>query len=242
MPNASVRVEIAAEPEPTPDRADAVDLDNPAPPVARTYSIDIVESAPHGKKDDEHTEHYDGVSLADIATKLATSTRVKVETKLDLTTPAHRAADLPTGNFPIKAKTGTVVKVPPAKFAGSESARTGINGLAIADNVTMVMVPDLATVARRDDGTIDHRLWKSVQLALINHCEGQPNRMAVLDTPPDLEPAAGQGVARRRQLQHELRSVVLPVDRSREPGRHQRRHRGDGPAVWSHGGGVGAHR
>ena len=42
----------------------------------------------------------------------------------------------------------------------------------------MVMVPDLITAATKDDGTIDLDLWKSVQLGLINHCEGQANRMA----------------------------------------------------------------
>jgi len=31
-------------------------------------------------------------------------------------------------------------------------------------------------------------MWKSVQLALINHCEGQANRMAVLDAPPGMSP------------------------------------------------------
>jgi hypothetical protein len=80
------------------------------------------------------------------------------------------------------------VAVPGRAFAGSESARTGISGLTIADDVTMVMVPDLVTAATKDDGTIDLGMWKSVQLALINHCEGQANRMAVLDAPPGMSP------------------------------------------------------
>jgi phage tail sheath protein FI len=69
-------------------------------------------------------------------------------------------------------------------FTGSETARTGIEGLVLHENVTMVMVPDLITAATKDDGTIDLNLWKSVQLTLINHCEGQANRMAILDAPP----------------------------------------------------------
>ena len=52
----------------------------------------------------------------------------------------------------------------------------------------MVIVPDLVTAATKEDGTIDLDLWKSVQLALINHCEGQANRMAVLDAPPGMNP------------------------------------------------------
>jgi hypothetical protein len=50
------------------------------------------------------------------------------------------------------------------------------------------MVPDLVTAATQDDGSVDLGMWKSVQLALINHCEGQANRMAVLDSPPGMTP------------------------------------------------------
>ncbi|MEZ5262316.1 MAG: hypothetical protein R2755_11205 [Acidimicrobiales bacterium] len=47
------------------------------------------------------------------------------------------------------------VVVPTKEFAGSETARTGINGLVIADDVTMVMVPDLINAARKEDGSVD---------------------------------------------------------------------------------------
>ena len=56
----------------------------------------------------------------------------------------------------------------------------------------MVMVPDLITAATKDDGTVDLGLWKSVQLALINHCEGQANRMAA-DIWPDARLSQGRG-------------------------------------------------
>ncbi|MFM8648592.1 MAG: phage tail sheath family protein, partial [Actinomycetota bacterium] len=65
---------------------------------------------------------------------------------------------------------------------------TGINGLVIADEVTMVMVPDLITAATKADGSIDLGMWKAVQTALITHCEGQANRMAILDSPPGMSP------------------------------------------------------
>lgn len=69
---------------------------------------------------------------------------------------------------------------------GSEKARTGIRGLVIADEVTMVGVPDLATVARRD-GEVDLELFQGVQAKLIEHCEAAGDRMAILDAPPELE-------------------------------------------------------
>jgi phage tail sheath protein FI len=84
------------------------------------------------------------------------------------------------------APAGLPVPVKPKHFAGSETSRTGINGLTIADDVTMVMVPDLVNAAVDAAGDLDLNVWKAVQLALINHCEGQANRMAILDSPPGL--------------------------------------------------------
>jgi uncharacterized protein len=46
------------------------------------------------------------------------------------------------------------------------------------------MVPDLITAATKEDGSVDLGMWKAVQTALISHCEGQANRMAILDAPP----------------------------------------------------------
>jgi len=50
------------------------------------------------------------------------------------------------------------------------------------------MVPDLVTAATGADGTVDLGMWKTVQLTLINHCEGHGNRIAVLDSPPGMSP------------------------------------------------------
>jgi len=43
----------------------------------------------------------------------------------------------------------------PLILAGSEADRTGYQGLAIADSVTIVAIPDLITVATRPDRTVD---------------------------------------------------------------------------------------
>jgi phage tail sheath protein FI len=93
---------------------------------------------------------------------------------------------LKPGTFPLEPAAPKPVPVSGKKFSGSETARTGINGLAIADEVTMVTVPDLITAARKADGTIDLNMWKAVQTSLIGHCELQGNRMAILDAPPGL--------------------------------------------------------
>ncbi|HWL41325.1 MAG TPA: phage tail sheath subtilisin-like domain-containing protein [Ilumatobacter sp.] len=170
-PNADVTVTVLAEP-PADDAGDD---------AVPTY--EVIVSEPHSEP-----EHFSGVTLGSIGTALGTSTKVKVETKIDVDQLAADLQTLPTGAFAIEPAAPTPVSVPGRAFTGSESARTGINGLTIADDVTMVMVPDLITAATKDDGTVDLGLWKSVQLALINHCEGQANRMAILDAPPGMSP------------------------------------------------------
>lgn len=138
----------------------------------------------------KEVERFDDVSLADVAAAVnGTSTRIKVETKIDLGSIADKSlAGLKAGLFPVIPAPAVPVEVKPKHFAGSESERTGINGLVIADEVTMVMVPDLITAATKDDGSIDLGMWKAVQTALITHCEGQANRMAILDAPPGMNP------------------------------------------------------
>src|SRR5690349_6031180 len=71
-------------------------------------------------------------------------------------------------------------------LVGNETERTGYQGLAIAENVTMVAIPDLITVATRDDGTVDEEMYLGAQKQLIDYCEAAHNKMAILDTPPGL--------------------------------------------------------
>src|SRR5690606_22253213 len=74
------------------------------------------------------------------------------------------------------------------ELAGNEAARTGIAGLAVAEDVTMVAVPDLTNLAKNPDGGVDLETWQAVQVALVNHCESQKDRMAILDAPPGMNP------------------------------------------------------
>ena len=135
---------------------------------------------------DKPLETFTDLSLAkgdrNAETVTATSNYVSVKVK------SAKAADLVAGTYTIDPAPTSPVEVRDSDFAGSESSRNGIGGLAIADDVTMVMVPDLITAATRADGTIDLDMWKAVQIAMINHCEGQANRMAILDPPPGLNP------------------------------------------------------
>ncbi|MGE3857533.1 MAG: phage tail sheath family protein [Dehalococcoidia bacterium] len=75
-------------------------------------------------------------------------------------------------------------------FVGSESERTGINGLVVADEVTMVVCPDIITATKGADGAVDLVTWQAIQTAMIAHAEKSGDRLAILDTPPSLGPSA----------------------------------------------------
>jgi phage tail sheath protein FI len=69
-------------------------------------------------------------------------------------------------------------------YVGDAADRTGFSGLEAVDEVTMVAVPDL--VAAFEQGAIDLEAMTAVQLGMIAHCELMGDRVAILDTPPNL--------------------------------------------------------
>ncbi|MDQ3986711.1 MAG: phage tail sheath subtilisin-like domain-containing protein [Actinomycetota bacterium] len=91
------------------------------------------------------------------------------------------------GTYPLEGAKPAPIAVSDTDFEGSETERNGIRGLVIADEVTMVVAPDLVTAATRN-GEVDVDLFKAVQTAMIGHCEAAGDRMAVLDAPPGMNP------------------------------------------------------
>lgn len=71
-------------------------------------------------------------------------------------------------------------------FVGSADGRDGLESLEIAEDVSMVSVPDL--MSAYESGLIDLNGVKAVQRALVDHCERNRYRMALLDPPPGLTP------------------------------------------------------
>lgn len=71
-------------------------------------------------------------------------------------------------------------------FQGDVMARSGVEGLASLDDITMLVVPDLMTAMPGQ--TLDLDMIKAVQTMMINHCEMMGDRMAILDSPPDMNP------------------------------------------------------
>jgi phage tail sheath protein FI len=205
IPNTSPSGEPAQLALPAADRAlgrpltvESVEPDADLSVVIEQVESEDEEGPNHFKltvlDDGEAVETFDDLTFEsgdrNVATVVnATSEKVKVDVALDAKVDLAQMIDvLKPGVYPLEKAAPTPVPVSGKKFTGSASARTGINGLVIADDVTMVMVPDLITAATKDDGSIDLGMWKSVQTSLIGHCEQQANRMAVLDAPPGMTP------------------------------------------------------
>ena len=130
-----------------------------------------------------------GVAEAVMTSRLVT---VVLEEKAN-STLAERTPEL--GTFMLKANTSLeLAQVHPSTFIGNVDDRSGLEGLEVLEDVTMVAVPDLMAMYQR--GLIDKDGVKAVQLALINHCERMQDRMAIIDPLPDLKP---QGVKKWRE-------------------------------------------
>jgi phage tail sheath protein FI len=97
-----------------------------------------------------------------------------------LTRPDKQSVQVPAAPAPIT----TPATVDTGEYVGDGEARTGFGGLEAIDEITMVAVPDLMSAYQR--GVIDAEGVKTVQLAVIAHCEQMGDRVAVLDPLPDL--------------------------------------------------------
>lgn len=101
------------------------------------------------------------------------------------------AAGVPVAErLPAPGRYALVEPVPdtadPTVLEGSEAERTGYQGLSIAENVTIVAVPDLVTVATRPDGSFDVNTFMAFQGQLVDWCAASGKRMALLDPPPGM--------------------------------------------------------
>jgi phage tail sheath protein FI len=101
------------------------------------------------------------------------------------------------GTYVVKSPAAaTLPVVQPNHFMGDAAERSGVEGLEIAEDVTMIACPDLMSAYQV--GAIDRDGVKSVQLAMIAHCERMGDRVAILDSLPELSP---QEVRRWRQAE-----------------------------------------
>jgi phage tail sheath protein FI len=130
-------------------------------------------------------EEYAGLSLkkgrSNIATKVnAASKLIKIE-ETGAAAPETRLAE---GTYALSIPAAAAEAVEPAHFEGDVASRKGMGGLAPVDEVTMLVMPDIMTLATNGDGA----QVRDLQGKMIAHCELAADRMAILDAPPGLLP------------------------------------------------------
>jgi phage tail sheath protein FI len=103
-----------------------------------------------------------------------------------LTRPQRQSVYLPAAAPPPGTGAALPAVLGPDEYIGSAENRTGFGALEAIDEVTMLAVPDL--MAAHQSGLIDAEGVKTVQLAMITHCELMGDRLAVLDPPPGMTP------------------------------------------------------
>jgi phage tail sheath protein FI len=93
------------------------------------------------------------------------------------------------GSYSLVQPAAPAGDVEPRDFEGDVAKRQGMGSLAAVDEITMICVPDLMTLARNGNLTNGAgKQLRDVQGKLIAHCELAGDRMAILDAPPDLLP------------------------------------------------------
>src|SRR3954452_632729 len=133
----------------------------------------------------EQVEEHEGLTLkkgrTNVATKVnSVSKLVKIE-EVGQSLPETRVA---TGSYTLSAPAQSPEKVSSTEFEGDVAKRSGMGGLAAVDEVTMLVMPDIMTLANNGD---DAHL-RDLQGKMIAHAENAGDRMAILDAPPDLLP------------------------------------------------------
>jgi phage tail sheath protein FI len=99
-----------------------------------------------------------------------------------------------SGSYTLRVpQTATLAQVQPNHFVGEVVDRSGVEGMEVAEEVTMVCCPDLMAAYQAG---LDRDGVKAVQLRIIAHCERMGDRVAILDPPPNLSP---QDVRRWRE-------------------------------------------
>jgi len=186
---------------PAAQRADLPSVEIKALEAGRRLEVEVVAPPPPAEGEEATTDYTlrvyeDGTLREEIdGLQFGRSPRVLERAVKDrsefitLTVPDVKGATLAEripepGRFTLEAPAPAAVEVTPSDIQGSEADRTGYAGLAIADSVTIVAVPDLITISTRQDGSLDEDTYLSVSAQLIDFCEASGTMMAIVDVPP----------------------------------------------------------
>jgi hypothetical protein len=170
--NGTVKVEVSEEPNAGGEGDGKAD---------QTYKI-VVQA------EGQEPEEFGGLTVKKGRQNIAT--KVNAQSKIigmeDLSASLPEAQRVPaTGTFTLSTPAVAVEKVEASDFEGDVARRKGMGGLAAVDEITMVCMPDVMTLA---DGNGDDAQLRDLQGKMIAHCEMAGDRMAILDSPPDMLP------------------------------------------------------
>jgi phage tail sheath protein FI len=179
--NGDISLELAEE-GPAPSASAGSEEEGPAAersPESQTYRLVVTAGG--------EREEFTGLTLKKGRSNLVT----KVNAGSKLIRLEETGASLPeaqrvpaTGTYKLSLPAISAGEVNPSEFEGDVAKRQGMGSLAVVDEVTMVCVPDLMTLAQNGDDT----MARDIQGKLIAHCEAAGDRMAILDAPPNLIP------------------------------------------------------
>lgn len=174
---------VAAKPGVTGVSVEVADADGENPPEDR-FKVLV-------RRGDQVVETYEASTRKNVKGYLVNQARasqliqVTEQQGAAQSRPAAQTVAVPDAPAaPAANGSGEVARLDPAEYVGDAGARTGFGGLETIDEITMVAVPDLMSAYQRGD--IDAEGVRTVQLAVISHCEQMGDRVAVLDTPPGL--------------------------------------------------------
>jgi phage tail sheath protein FI len=136
----------------------------------------------------DKTETHEGLTL-NKKNKSYIVTKVNADSKLIKL--EETGASLPdemrvprTGKYALAIPAMPVGDIKPKEFEGDIAKRSGLGSLAAIDEVTMVCMPDVMTLYKEGDDVG----VRDLQGKILAHCENMSDRMAILDSPPDMLP------------------------------------------------------
>ncbi len=124
-------------------------------------------------------------NVVDVVNKESKLVKVK-EKESALSIPEKAPAP---GTYPLTVQTTTAVTagaISPDVLVGDATERSGVMGLELADDVTMVICPDI--MALYQAGQISKEGVKIIQTAMLDHCANMKDRFAILDCLPGQSP------------------------------------------------------
>ena len=124
-------------------------------------------------------------NVLDVVNKESKLIRV-AEKESTLSLPERTPAPGTYPLVPVSTKAVAVKEVTPNTIVGSASERSGIAGLELADDITMVICPDIMPLYQA--GKLSKEGVKMVQQAMLDHCTNMKDRFAILDCLPDMSP------------------------------------------------------